>query len=638
MSQARLDITARDKTKKAFKSAGRGIDDLVASIKSAQFSAGKLLGGGAIVAGLAGIGSAATSATLKWQGYSVALKAATGTQALARESMKFVEDEADRLGLALDALMPSFTQLAAAAKGTALEGEGAKRVFTSLSEAAAVMQLSTDNTQGAMLALTQILSKGKVQAEELRGQLGERIPGAFQIAARAMGVTTQQLDGMLSSGQVFSEEFLPKFAEQLKKEMAGGLHEATTSAQASFNRLKNAANKLMIAIGESGLVDFLADIADELTKLTKAIAFFMTEEKKATAEVFSFAEQLAEIPALIQAEQKELVRLKSMLEAAHSQDARQGLLDEIEERQLSVELYQEEIKLLEERIRLSKAGLSSFQSATGSLPKAPKAPEIQTKENLGDMFFPEITADLRNKRIEEDQKALDEYKKSLMSQTELEQLNYAERLEQLQTFNELKLMNDQQYSASKLSLEQQHFKRLLELAKTSDEALGALWAKGQREKLAVLKTVGEQILSAGATYSKKMFRLNKIAGIANATIATAQGIAEALKLTPPLSFVMAAKAAAIGYSQIRAIKASTFSGGGGSSSSISASAASSVAPTLSAPQADVGNDSSAKGALDAQNLNLTVVIRDGDRRERTLELLEDIEELRKEGKTVFGEA
>ena len=44
-----------------------------------------------------------------------------------------------------------------------------------------------------MLALAQMASKGTVQAEELRGQLGERLPGAFKIAAAAMGVTQAEL-------------------------------------------------------------------------------------------------------------------------------------------------------------------------------------------------------------------------------------------------------------------------------------------------------------------------------------------------------------------------------------------------------------------------------------------------------------
>jgi tape measure domain-containing protein len=60
-------------------------------------------------------------------------------------------------------------------------------------------------------------SKGKVSAEELRGQLGERIPGALGIAARAMGMTQAQFNEMLDSGKIMAEDFLPKFSKRIKK-------------------------------------------------------------------------------------------------------------------------------------------------------------------------------------------------------------------------------------------------------------------------------------------------------------------------------------------------------------------------------------------------------------------------------------
>jgi len=76
-----------------------------------------------------------------------------------------------------------------------------------------------------------------VQAEELRGQLGERLPGAFQIAARAMGVTEVELNKLMETGQVFSADFLPKFAAQLRKELAGSVEQSSVSMQANLNRL-----------------------------------------------------------------------------------------------------------------------------------------------------------------------------------------------------------------------------------------------------------------------------------------------------------------------------------------------------------------------------------------------------------------
>ena len=62
--------------------------------------------------------------------------------------------------------------------------------------------------------------------------------------------------------------------------------------------------------------------------------------------------------------------------------------------------------------------------------------------------------------------------------------------------------------------------------------------------------------------SKKLFNLNKAAGIANAIINTAQGVTNALAAyPPPLSFGMAAAQLAAGIAQVNAIKNTSFGGG-----------------------------------------------------------------------------
>ena len=92
-----------------------------------------------------------------------------------------------------------------------------KQIFDSVSKASSVLGLKTHELEGVYLALEQMLSKGKVTTEELRRQLGERLPGAFGIMADAVGVTVSELDKMLKKGEVLSSEALPKFAKALEK-------------------------------------------------------------------------------------------------------------------------------------------------------------------------------------------------------------------------------------------------------------------------------------------------------------------------------------------------------------------------------------------------------------------------------------
>ncbi len=74
-----------------------------------------------------------------------------------------------------------------------------------------------------------------------------------------------------------------------------------------------------------------------------------------------------------------------------------------------------------------------------------------------------------------------------------------------------------------------------------------------------------QTMTAGvAQNDRKMFELNKAAGIANAVINAYQGISLTLASYPaPLSFAMAAVQGVAAFAQISAIRSANFQGGGG---------------------------------------------------------------------------
>ncbi len=166
------------------------------------------------------------------------------------KALEFVGQTARKLRIDLAVATEGYKQLAAAARNTGLESE-TERIFTSVAQASRVFGLSAEQTEGAILAVTQMISKGSVQAEELRGQLGERIPGAFQIAARAMNVTTQELGKLLETGQVTAEEFLPKFARQLESETRGGVTGAIQTTGAALQELRSSYTQFQLEIAKT---------------------------------------------------------------------------------------------------------------------------------------------------------------------------------------------------------------------------------------------------------------------------------------------------------------------------------------------------------------------------------------------------
>jgi len=201
--------------------------------------------------GIAGSTEKVVELGMSFEKLSKQLEFATGSAQSGMQAMDFVRELAGRLGLDIESAAQGFAKLAASARGTALDGQEARNAFEAIATASRVMGLSTEETNGALLALSQMISKGKVSAEELRGQLGERLPGAFQVAARAMGVTTGELDAMLKSGLAV-EEFMPRFSRQIMQEMGGAAEGAANSLSAAVNRMGNAWTEFLLTVANSG--------------------------------------------------------------------------------------------------------------------------------------------------------------------------------------------------------------------------------------------------------------------------------------------------------------------------------------------------------------------------------------------------
>lgn len=215
-----------------------------------------------------------TTLNLALERTSNTLRFASGSSEVYATNNEFLRTTVRALGLDLQSAGQQFASLSAAARGTTLEGEGARSIFDAVTKASTVMGLTADQTAGSLLAIQQMISKGTVSAEELRGQLGERLPGAFQVAARAMGVTTAELGKMLEQGALTTDVFLPRFAAQMRLEMAGSVAEAAGSVQSNLNRVKTDWAQLVQVVTNSnftneslkGIDQFLSVLTGTLQK------------------------------------------------------------------------------------------------------------------------------------------------------------------------------------------------------------------------------------------------------------------------------------------------------------------------------------------------------------------------------------
>lgn len=226
--------------------------------------------GGVFVASLTSAAKAIYEASAAGQRLQTMLNFATGGQSVAE--LAYLQKITRELGLEFATTAQAYGKFQAAARGTALEGQQAREVFEAVAKASAVMGLSAEETSGVLLALQQMVSKGTVQAEELRGQLGERLPGAFQIAAQAMGVTTAELGEMLERGEVVADEFLPRFAKALTERLGNAAATAASRLDASVNKFESSWERLKKVAGDSGVSTALQGELESLTRFTDAVS------------------------------------------------------------------------------------------------------------------------------------------------------------------------------------------------------------------------------------------------------------------------------------------------------------------------------------------------------------------------------
>lgn len=202
------------------------------------------------------------------------------------ENLEYTRRLAKDYSQDLVSIIENFAQFHAACEKTNLGLEQQKDVFESLTKAAAYYHLSADKAKDMMTAITQMMSKGKVASEELRRQLGNVLPGAFNLMAAALGVSNAQLEDMMKKGQVLSAEALPRFAAMLNTVTKNANFD---SLQLQMNKLKNTWYELVERSGaESIFTKAVAGANDFLATITRNFDAIKAVIKGLVAAVASY--------------------------------------------------------------------------------------------------------------------------------------------------------------------------------------------------------------------------------------------------------------------------------------------------------------------------------------------------------------
>lgn len=196
--------------------------------------------------------------------------------ARAGETQNYVTAQADLFGKGLIETSKSYLKFAASAEYAGVSTEQTRKIFEATTKAITKVGGTTEDVNGTLVALQQMISKGTVSAEEFRSQFAERIPGAMQMGADAVGVTIAEFRKLMEEGQVISKDFIPRLAVEMEN-FAVGWEKGAQTLDANVERMKNSMAKLFssdtlteaASFGVKVATAIIDSISDELSKSQK---------------------------------------------------------------------------------------------------------------------------------------------------------------------------------------------------------------------------------------------------------------------------------------------------------------------------------------------------------------------------------
>lgn len=118
--------------------------------------------------------------------------------------------------------LPGLVDASRALIGAGTAAKDVIPILTDLGDAAGALGLDQERFGRVMTAVTQIMNKGKLQAEELMQITEAGIP-VWQLLAKATGKPVPELQKLMQAGKLLSKDVLPLLFQQMHKDYGGGM-------------------------------------------------------------------------------------------------------------------------------------------------------------------------------------------------------------------------------------------------------------------------------------------------------------------------------------------------------------------------------------------------------------------------------
>ena len=172
------------------------------------------------------------------QQFNNGLKVATQETGTFAKELLYVDNVQRAFGLNLETTRTGFTRLYASMAPTGFDSGSIEKLFTGISAATASLQLTPDKAERVIYAFGQMASKGQIMSEELKGQLGDVLPGALAIFSKAAGMSVKEFSKAMEDGEFTGNRFREVFAkvsDELMNRFGTGAQVAGRSLQGLIN-------------------------------------------------------------------------------------------------------------------------------------------------------------------------------------------------------------------------------------------------------------------------------------------------------------------------------------------------------------------------------------------------------------------
>ena len=194
------------------------------------------------------------------------------------DELGWVAQQSRRLGLDFLNTADNYSIFFATLKNTMGQGQ-TRQIFEQWSEAFRVLHVPKEQQSRVLYALREMSSKGKIYMQDLALQLGNAVPDAMGLAAKAMGYTgtdaTNRFRKAIKDGDIDVKKFLVTFSNMVNKTYVDSnkLAEAMNKPDAQLQTMAANMQLFQIAMTKAGfekdLVKFLKSVNVLLPKLER---------------------------------------------------------------------------------------------------------------------------------------------------------------------------------------------------------------------------------------------------------------------------------------------------------------------------------------------------------------------------------